>query len=197
MLPVPVRAQPLPSPSPVPSCPLGTVLAPSPGEGEGGEGVRRRHREHHLPHERHESSPQRAAGVSPRHRIPALCPHAAEESQPKSACLASRQHPAPSFLPSFPRRHFQQPPAPLEKMLLFRRLFFFFFFLWLIWASWLQKEKTGLISCLPKLHTALQAVCVGSDAVERGFAPRELLLAAAHTLRAGSTAPLSIIPSQQ
>lgn len=80
-------------------------------------------------------------------------------------------------------------------MLLFRRLFFFC--VWLIWASWLQKEKTGLISSLPKLHAALQAVCVGSDAVERRFAPRELLLAAAHTLCAGSTAPLSTFPSQQ
>ena len=145
------------------------------------------------------ASPSPRAGVShlrttrpvpARDGITALCPHAAGESRPRRARSASRQ-PGP-LLPSAACRHIRQPPALLERMRLVRRVLGGF--LWSIWASWLQKEKPGLISPLPELHTALQALCVGSDAVERGSSLGAKPLTAAHTLCAGSTALLSTFP---
>lgn len=102
----------------------------------------RRHREHHLPHAAHESPPQRRAGASPRHRIPALCPQAAEENQPKGADLASRQHrPHPSFLP--PRATAFNSHRPCSGGCCFLQGFAVWG-LWSMWARWLQREKLGL-----------------------------------------------------
>lgn len=102
------------------------------------------------------------------------------------------------LLPAFPHRHLQQPPALLERMLLLRRLLGFFwlffgvgfFFLWSIWASLLQKEKTGLISPLPKVHIAPVLGLVkwrGAWLPESSRSP----------LRTSSTALLSTFPRQQ
>lgn len=92
----------------------------------------------------------------------------------------------PSFLPPPPRS------TATSSALLLRKLsgLVFLFALWSIWASWLQKEKPGLISPLAEVPTAALLGLVRW----RGAWLQESFRSPLHT---GSTALLSTFPRQQ
>lgn len=138
----------------------------------------------HMSHLRN-AQPVSARGTGSRRSAHTLLKTA---SQNERLWLPGSSRPPPSFLPPSP---LSTATSSARKDAAFQKAFFFG---GRSGPAGFRKKTRGLSPPRPELDTALQAICVGSDAAERGFAPKELPLASAHKLCAGNTALLSTFP---